>query len=35
MTCDSIFSQNSMFAAYVGFCFPTKIAGIWQVDATC
>jgi len=24
------FSQNSMFSAYIGFCFPEKILGIWQ-----
>ena len=24
------FSQNSMFAAYAGFCFPNNVKGIWQ-----
>jgi len=24
------FSQNSMFSAYIGFCFPDKVVGIWQ-----
>ena len=24
------FSQNSMFSAYIGFCFPDNVVGIWQ-----
>jgi len=24
------FSQNSMFSAYIGFCFGDKVVGIWQ-----
>lgn len=24
------FSQNSMFSAYVGYCFPDHVKGIWQ-----
>ena len=24
------FSQNSMFSAYIGFCFNEKVLGIWQ-----
>ena len=24
------FSQNSMFSAYIAFCFPDKVRGIWQ-----
>ena len=24
------FSQNSMFSAYIGFCFNDKVVGIWQ-----
>merc|ERR1711963_638336 len=24
------FSQNSMFSAYIGFCFSDKVLGIWQ-----
>ena len=24
------FSQNSMFSAYLGFCFSNQVAGIWQ-----
>ena len=24
------FSQNSMFSAYIGFCFNEKVQGIWQ-----
>ena len=24
------FSQNSMFSAYIGFCFNDRVSGIWQ-----
>ena len=24
------FSQNSMFSAYIGFCFQDKVLGVWQ-----
>ena len=24
------FSQNSMFSAYIGFCFNQKVLGVWQ-----
>ena len=24
------FSQNSMFSAYIGFCFNEKVLAIWQ-----
>ena len=24
------FSQNSMFSAYIGFCFSDKVLGVWQ-----
>merc|ERR1712109_44914 len=24
------FSQNSMFSAYIGFCFPDNVLGVWQ-----
>ena len=24
------FSQNSMFSAYIGFCYPDRVTGIWQ-----
>ena len=24
------FSQNSMFSAYIGFCFSDKVVGVWQ-----
>ena len=24
------FSQNSMFSAYIAFCFPDNVLGVWQ-----
>ena len=27
------FSQNSVFTAYIGYCFPDKVIGIWQAGS--
>ena len=27
------FSQNSMFSAYIGFCFPDKVVGVYQAGS--
>ena len=27
------FSQNSMFSAVIGFCFPDNVLGIWQSNS--